>query len=48
MNESMLSFFSGFLSILGNFLASEPVIYFTAIFIGVCVIALVKRLFNLR
>lgn len=47
MND-MLDFFTQFLGIIADFLMAEPVKYFTGIFIGLCVIALVKRLFNLR
>lgn len=47
MND-MLSFFQQFLVMLADFLMTEPVKYFTGIFIGICVIGIVKKLFNLR
>lgn len=47
MND-MLTFFQSFLGIVADFLMAEPIKYFTGIFIGICVIAIIKRLFNLR
>lgn len=48
MNETMLSFFREFLGIIADFLVAEPIIYFTAIFIGIFVLAIIKKLLHLR
>lgn len=46
MND-MLQFFQEFLRIVADFLMTEPIKYFTGIFIGVFVIGIISRLFRL-
>lgn len=46
--SSMLDFFSQFLGIIASFLMREPVIYFTSIFLGLCVLAIIRKLFHIR
>lgn len=43
MND-MLTFFTQWLSIIANFLMTEPIVYFTAICIGVFVLALIHKI----
>jgi len=47
MND-MLDFFSGMMNITADFLLVEPIKYFTALFIGAGVIALVKKIWKIN
>lgn len=48
MDQKMLTFFREFLGIIADFLTREPIIYFTAIFIGIFVLAIIRKLMHLR
>lgn len=44
----MQNFFLWFLQELANFLLSDPIKYFTGIFLGMCAVGLFRRICGLR
>lgn len=47
-DQVMINFFVEFLGMLCDFLMSEPIIYFTAIFLGACVLGLVSKIWHIN
>lgn len=48
MQGDMMSFFTGLMDHTANWLMIEPISYFTAIFVGVGVVGLVRKLMHIN
>lgn len=46
--QDMIDFFTAFLTLVADFLMTEPFKYFTALFIGAGVIALIRRIWKIN
>lgn len=48
MANDMMQFFTGLMDHTATWLMSEPIKYFTAIFLGACVIGLVNKIWRIN
>lgn len=46
--DKMINFFTRLLSVVSQWLMTEPIVYFTAIMLGVGVIGLIYKLWHIR
>lgn len=40
----MVDFFTRIISVVGSALMSEPYVYFTAVFLGICIVGIIKKI----